>query len=137
MNRTHGEGVIKIGDGIYTLKGGYLWKDNKVLTREKALEAWKKLYENRDNLKIITQEELQKEEQKKKLQELRSLIGRKTSIVPEDQKDFVFVEIISVEPKGENLEEVLITFRDIDFPERIYTEVYIPAQIEMLKQQLF
>ena len=137
LSQTRGECVIKIGGEIYTLKGGYLWKDNKVLTREKALEAWKKLYENRSNLKVITQEEMQKEEQKKKLQELKYLIGRKTSIVPDGQKDFVFVEIISVEPKSKDLKEVLMTFRDIDFPEKIYTEVYVSEQIEMLKQRLF
>ena len=137
LSRTRGEGIVKVGKEVYVLKGGYLWKDNKVLTREKALEAWKKLYEKRNDLKVITQEELQKEEQKKKLQELKSLVGRKTSIIPEGQKDFVFVEIISIEPKDKDLKEILITFRDIDFPEKIYTEVYMPEQIEMLKQQLF
>lgn len=137
LSRTRGEGIIQVDNEIYTLKGGYLWKDDKLLTRENALDAWRKLYENRDEIKIISQEELQKERQKNKLQELKTLIGRKTSIIPEGQKDFVFVEIIDIEPKSKDLKKVLITFRDIDFPEKIYTEVYVPEQIEMLKQQLF
>ena len=137
LSQTRGEGIIRIGNEVYNLKGGYLWQNDKLLTKERALSAWRKLYENRDKIKIINQEELQKEIQKRKFQRLKSLIGRKTSIVPEGQKDFVFVEIINIEPKSRDLKSVLITFRDIDFPDKVYTELYIPEQIEMLEQQLF
>ena len=54
---------IYLGDEVYELKKGYLFKDGRILKNEIALEVWEKLYQNRDKLLIKTFEELIKEEE--------------------------------------------------------------------------
>jgi len=63
---------IYLGDEVYELKKGYLFKDGKILKNEVALEVWEKLYENKDKLIIKTFEELVKEqeEEDKKIQNI-------------------------------------------------------------------
>jgi len=54
---------IYLGDEVYELKKGYLFKDGKILKNEVSLEIWEKLYKNKDKLIIKTFEELIKEQE--------------------------------------------------------------------------
>jgi hypothetical protein len=56
-------------DETFELKNNYLFKDKKLLSKEKSLELWQNLYENRDELQIMNEDEYLQEQIKKAQEE--------------------------------------------------------------------
>jgi hypothetical protein len=61
--------ILILEDEIFKLKNGYLFKNDELLSSEKALEIWQKLYESRDKVKIMSEDEYLQEQIKKAQEE--------------------------------------------------------------------
>jgi plasmid replication initiation protein len=61
--------IILFEDETFELKNNYLFKDKKLLSKEKSLELWQNLYENRDKLQIMNEDEYLQEQIKKAQEE--------------------------------------------------------------------
>jgi hypothetical protein len=61
--------IILFENEKFEVKNNYLWQNKELLSKEKSLELWKNLYENRDKLQIKTENEYLQEQIKKAQEE--------------------------------------------------------------------
>ena len=72
-NLSKSDVIITYNDEEFQIKDGYIWKDEKILSKEDALRVWKMFYENKDNIKVKTLDEVKKELEEKKNRQIKLL----------------------------------------------------------------
>jgi hypothetical protein len=69
-------------DELCEIRDGYIWQDGKILSPEKAFEIWKKLYENKENVTILSKEEVKQKQKEKIKQEILTSFKDKPLTIP-------------------------------------------------------
>lgn len=88
--------IIVLDDKTYQIKNGFLYSDDKLLSKEEALEHWNLLFKNKDKLQIKYIEEVKENNLKTLEQEVNKLyVGKKTFI--KVGNDYINVVIAKVE----------------------------------------
>jgi plasmid replication initiation protein len=99
--------VIILDDKTYQIKNRFLYLDDKLLSKEEALEHWNLLFKNKDKLQIKTLEEVKENNLKILEQEVNKLyVGKKTFI--KVGNDYVNVVIAKV--KVIDLDKIKVIF---------------------------
>jgi plasmid replication initiation protein len=98
--------IITLKDKYYEIKDGYLWQDDKLLSKEEAFEAWQELYKNKNKIKIIEdrqQFEAEREANRKeqlKQELLKEFFGKKFEYYTKNAfggDELLYYEILKIE----------------------------------------
>jgi len=104
--------IITLNEEYFEIKDGYLFQNEKLLSKEKAFGIWQELYKNKDKIKIIENKEEfekeQKEQAKEKIKQelLKAYFGKTYEVVAKNALggyEILKYEILKIED---------ITFKD-------------------------